>query len=66
MANETNSNLQSVKWRSAMEQAIASKESDDIVISYQEVAMAFPSLEPNPRSFDHPLIDHSQLSNWAA
>jgi hypothetical protein len=38
---------------------------DDVVVPYGQVALAFPSSEPNPLSFDSPLIDHGQLRQWA-
>jgi hypothetical protein len=50
----------------ALEQALAEQKTDDVVVSYADVALAFPSLDPHPRAFDYPQIDNIALKAWAA
>lgn len=53
------------RWISALADALTKHGEDDVVVPYGQVALAFPSSEPNPLSFDSPLIDHGQLRQWA-
>ena len=54
------------KWRVELERAILAHGSNDVVVAYRQVALAFPSTQPNPRSFHDPLIDQDRLKKWAA
>lgn len=54
------------KWVSALAGALNDYAGNDVVVPYGQVALAFPSSEPNPSSFDNPLIDHHQLRKWAS
>lgn len=54
------------RWLSAMDEALVNQTGDDVVIPYEQVALAFPSQRPNPKSFDYPLIEHEQLVAWAS
>ena len=53
------------KWVSALERALNVHGGDDVVVPYGQVALAFPSSEPNPLSFNNPLIEYDQLRQWA-
>lgn len=55
----------SSQWQSELENQLAKQESNDIIVSYKDVAKAFPSTMPNPYSFNDPLIDHDLLIPWA-
>ncbi|MGI1678679.1 MAG: hypothetical protein K6L75_08115 [Cellvibrionaceae bacterium] len=48
-----------------LSKALKEHGSDDVTISYQDVAKAFPSEDPHPDSFDHKLIDENQFLAWA-
>lgn len=55
----------SPRWISALEDRLATHGGNDVVVAYEQIAMAFPSGEPNPHSFDSPLIDQDLLRQWA-
>ena len=50
----------------ALEQALANRKSVDVVATYADVALAFPSSAPHSRTFDYPQIDQVALVAWAA
>ena len=52
-------------WREAIQKALNETKSDDVVIPYSEVVIAFPSTTPHPRKIEHPLIDDISLRKWA-
>ena len=52
-------------WLEALERGLGSHGGNDLIVPYAEVAMAFPSAEPNPLSFEAPLIDREKLRAWA-
>lgn len=54
------------RWISALERGLNQRGENDLVVPYEQVALAFPSPEPNPLSFDSPLIEHNQLNQWAS
>lgn len=58
--------LRAPEWRGELERKLAAHGGADVVAPYGQVAFAFPSPEPNPRSFDIPSIDSLQLKQWAA
>jgi hypothetical protein len=53
------------EWRAELERKLAAHGGADVAAPYSQVAFAFPSPEPNPRSFDIPSIDSLQLKQWA-
>ena len=55
----------SKKCQDKLEKALKQHGGTDIVIRYPDVAFCFPSNEPNPYSFDYPLIDHERFIQWA-
>lgn len=55
----------SQEWRDELERALENHGGNDVVVPYENVALAFPSNEPSPRSFDYPLIDQKRLISWA-
>lgn len=63
--NEQNKNSAS-NWRDELLRRLGASSECDVVIAYSQVACAFPSSEPNARSFDVPLIEFKQLKAWAA
>ena len=54
------------KWQIELERAIDSHGGNDVVVPYRQVALAFPSTQPNPRSFHDRLVDQDRLKKWAA
>jgi len=56
---------QAAERRSALGKGIENHESNDVLVPYPEIALAFPSNEPNPYSFDYPSIDQQSLLVWA-
>jgi glutamate/tyrosine decarboxylase-like PLP-dependent enzyme len=55
----------SQEWKDKLERALNEHGGNDVVTEYTNVAFAFPSNEPNPYSFDYPLIDQDHFINWA-
>ena len=55
----------SQEWQDGLERALEKHGGSDIVTQYTNVAFGFPSNDPNPYSFDYPLIDQERLINWA-
>lgn len=53
-------------WRDELEAKLMAHGGDDLVAPYSQVALGFPSNQPNPRSFETPLIDSQQLQDWAS
>ena len=49
-----------------LEQMLNSIQGVEVVIDYTAVALAFPSQEPHPNTFDYPIIKHEDLVPWAA
>jgi len=54
------------QWREELERALNAHGGKDVAAAYSDVARAFPSTDPNPRSFDIPLIDLAALKKLAA
>jgi hypothetical protein len=46
--------------------AIMEHGGNDVVISYQDIALMFPSADPHPDSFEYKIIDHQLLREWAS
>ncbi len=55
----------SQEWQDTLERALEKHGGSDVVTEYRKVALAFPSKDPNPESFDYPLIDQEHLLRWA-
>lgn len=55
----------SQEWRDELERALEKQGGSDVVALYENVAFAFPSNDPNPHSFDYPLIDQKRFISWA-
>lgn len=55
----------SQKWQDELERALEKHGGSDVVTEYTNVAFAFPSKDPNPDSFDYPLIDRELFIHWA-
>ncbi len=53
------------EWRAEIEAKLENAESTDLLISYQNVAVAFPSSRPHSETFDHNCIDDASLKAWA-
>lgn len=51
--------------RDEFERALENHGGNDVVAPYENVALAFPSKDPSPHSFDYPLIDRERLIHWA-
>jgi len=56
---------QSNLLRESLREKLLSTCGNDFVVPYTQIARAFPSSEPNPRSFDDPLIDREAIQIWA-
>ena len=52
-------------WRSKIAEKLEDAKSSDLLISYPNVAIAFPSSRPHSETFDHKCIDHEFLRAWA-
>jgi len=55
----------SPQWRDRLDKALQKNGGTDIVTQYTNVALAFPSSDPDPHSFDYPSIDARRLRQWA-
>lgn len=55
-----------LQWLPELDRRLHTEQRDDVVVPYEQVALAFPAQEPNPRSFDIPLIDQHRLRAWAS
>lgn len=55
----------SQEWRDELEKALENNGGNDVVTQYRNVALAFPSNEPSPCSFDYPLINPKRFISWA-
>lgn len=53
------------EWRADIEEKLKSAESSDLLISYPDVAVAFPSSRSHPETFEHKCIDDESLRIWA-
>jgi len=53
------------EWQDNLEIALEKHGGSDVVTEYTNVAFAFPSNDPNPYSFDYPLINQARLIHWA-
>lgn len=53
------------EWRAALGRALVTHGGADVVVPYSQVSCAFPSSQPNSRSFEVPLIDSAALKEWA-
>jgi hypothetical protein len=49
----------------ALEHALKQRDSNDVVISYAEAALAFPSSDLHPNTFEYPQIDNISMRDWA-
>jgi hypothetical protein len=65
MATYDDLSVQAPAWRSELEAKLTAHGGSDLVVPYSQVARAFPSREPNPKSFQIPLIDPKELQQWA-
>ena len=54
------------KWEKALNESLCNSKDKDIVTQYSNVALAFPSTQPNSYSFDYPTIDEVVMFEWAA
>lgn len=55
----------SPEWLDKLERWLEKQGGSDVVTQYTNVAFAFPSNDPNPYSFDYPLIDQKRFIPWA-
>lgn len=55
----------SQEWRNELERALENHGDNDVAVPYESVALAFPSNDPSPHSFDYPLIDQAHFIHWA-
>lgn len=53
------------EWRADIEEKLKDTTSCDLLISYANVAEAFPSDRPHPERFEHKCIDDDSLKAWA-
>ena len=53
------------KWRDELGRKLEEYSGSDVVVPYENVALAFPSNDPHPYSFDYPLINQHGLKQWA-
>jgi len=53
------------EWRTDIEEKLKNAKSTDLLISYQNVAVAFPSSRPHLETLDHNCIDGASLKAWA-
>ncbi|WP_156774618.1 hypothetical protein ACN2MM_02460 [Alkalilimnicola ehrlichii MLHE-1] len=60
------SDCESSQWRDALEAELKATDKTDLVIPYGQIAKAFPSSNPHPRTFEHPMIDDVSLRNWGS
>lgn len=51
--------------RSKLDRSLTDHGGSDVVVPYADVALAFPSCNPSPHTFDHPIIDFGWLKRWA-
>ena len=56
---------ESRQWKDALDAELEATDKTDLVIPYEQVVKAFPSSNPHPRTFDHPMIDDVSLRKWA-
>jgi len=54
------------RWLAALTDVLARCGKADVVVPYVQVALAFPSVEPNSVSFEYPLIELPRLRDWAS
>lgn len=52
-------------WIAALERALKDRHTDDLLIPYAQVALAFPSSDPHPYTFEYPRIDDHAIRAWA-
>jgi hypothetical protein len=52
-------------WIAALERALRGRNSNDVLVPYAQAAMAFPSANPHPYTFDYPIIDGAAIKTWA-
>lgn len=57
---------ESTTWVSALALALQEQHQTDVVVPYNHVALAFPSIESHPLSYTDPLLDHEELRLWAS
>ncbi|MBW2149759.1 MAG: hypothetical protein JRI22_22430 [Deltaproteobacteria bacterium] len=55
----------SQEWQDILERELEKHGGSDVITEYTNVAFAFPSKDPNPHSFDFPLIDQERFIHWA-
>jgi hypothetical protein len=55
----------SSEWRIELERKLSTCDKLDFIIDYKTIALAFPSFDPHPKSFDYPIIDSKSFLDWA-
>jgi hypothetical protein len=53
-------------WKEELDLELQRTDKTDLIIPQSQVARAFPSSDPHPRTFDHPMIDEVALKKWAS
>jgi hypothetical protein len=53
------------QWQAALEKKLQQEKSNQLQVSYGDVARAFPSQNPHERTFDFDLIDDTTFLPWA-
>lgn len=62
----TNWRQGSASWMLELGRALEVYGKNDVVVPYIQVALAFPSSDPNSLTFNSPKIDLDQLEHWAS
>ena len=60
------SRIQSDEYKSALVRKLGATDKIDLTVAYSDVAKAFPSENPHPRTFEHSIIAEQDLKMWAA
>ena len=53
------------QWQAALEKKLKQEKSNQLQVPYGDVARAFPSQNPHPRTFDYNIIDDMTFIPWA-
>ena len=53
------------QWQAALEKKLEQEKSNQLTVPYGQVARAFPSQNPHPRTFDFNIINDMTFIPWA-
>ncbi|WP_156962456.1 hypothetical protein [Salinisphaera hydrothermalis] len=56
---------ESDEYKGTLERELGVTDKVDLTVPYSEVAKAFPSEDPHPRTFEHSIIAEKELRTWA-